>query len=62
MHNDEVLVVRPVKTYGGALAAVLAAGIGAFTMGVLVIANEIGVFVAPTLYGSPGRSCWLLWR
>jgi hypothetical protein len=39
---------------GSALAAVLAAGIGAFAMGALVIANEAGLFVAPTLYGPAG--------
>jgi hypothetical protein len=39
---------------GAALAAVLAAGIGAFAMGAFVLANEAGLFVAPTLYGPAG--------
>ena len=39
---------------GSGLAAFLAAGIGAFAMGVLVILNEAGVFTAPTLYGPAG--------
>jgi len=39
---------------GGALAAVLAAGIGALAMGLFVIANEAGVFTAPSLYGPTG--------
>jgi hypothetical protein len=54
---------------GGALAAVLAAGIGAFAMGLLVILNEAGIFTAPSLYppsgGLSGRStfavvAWLI--
>lgn len=39
---------------GAALASVLAAGIGAFTMGLFVILNEAGLFAAPTLYGPAG--------
>ena len=39
---------------GGALGAVLATGIGAFAMGVFVIANEAGILIAPTLYGPSG--------
>lgn len=39
---------------GAAMAAMLAAGIGAFAMGVFVILNEAGVFAAPTLYGPAG--------
>ncbi len=39
---------------GGALAAVLAAGIGAFALGVFVILNEAGIFSAPALYGPAG--------
>lgn len=39
---------------GGALAAVLAAGIGAFAMGLFVILNEAGIFTAPSLYGPSG--------
>lgn len=39
---------------GAALAAVLAAGIGAFAMGLFVILNETKLFVAPTLYAGAG--------
>lgn len=39
---------------GGALAAVLAAGIGALAMGLFVIVNEAGIFTAPSLYGPTG--------
>lgn len=54
---------------GQALAAALAAGIGAFALGLLVIANEAGIFTAPSLYppsgGLSGRStfavaAWLI--
>ena len=41
-------------TNGAALAAVLAAGIGSFAMGLVVILNEIGVFSVPALYGPAG--------
>lgn len=52
---------------GSALAAVLAAGIGSVAMGVFVLANEAGLFVAPSLYapagGLSGRSTFavLVW-
>lgn len=39
---------------GPAMAAILAAGIGAFAMGLFVILNEAGVFAAPSLYGPSG--------
>lgn len=39
---------------GAAMASVLAAGIGAFAMGLFVILNEAGLFAAPTLYGPAG--------
>ncbi|MQA92455.1 MAG: hypothetical protein GEU90_19880 [Gemmatimonas sp.] len=41
-------------TYGAALASFLAAGIGAFAMGLVSVLNEAGIFVAPTLYGPAG--------
>lgn len=41
-------------TNGAALAAVLAAGIGAFAMGLFVILNEVKLFVAPTLHAGAG--------
>ena len=39
---------------GAALASFLGAGIGALAMGVFVVLNEAGVFVAPTLYAPAG--------
>ncbi|MGH7712281.1 MAG: hypothetical protein ACREOG_13405 [Gemmatimonadaceae bacterium] len=39
---------------GAALAAFLAAGTGAFAIGLLVILNEAGLFAAPALYGPAG--------
>ena len=39
---------------GAALASFLAAGIGAFAMGLVVILNEAGLFAAPALYGPAG--------
>jgi hypothetical protein len=45
---------REAVANGAALAAFLGAGIGAFAMGVMVILNEAGLFVAPTLYPPAG--------
>ena len=61
--------MRPVAypPNGSGLAAVLAAGIGSFAMGAFVLANEAGLFVAPSLYppagGLSGRSTFavLVW-
>lgn len=39
---------------GAALASFLAAGIGAFSVGFIVILNEAGLFVAPALYPPAG--------
>jgi hypothetical protein len=39
---------------GAAMAAVLAAGIGAFAVGLVVILNEAGAFAVPALYGPAG--------
>jgi hypothetical protein len=39
---------------GGAMASILGAGIGAFAMGVTVLLNEAGIFVAPTVYAPAG--------
>ena len=39
---------------GSVWAAILASGIGAFAMGLVVILNEAGVFAAPSLYGPSG--------
>jgi hypothetical protein len=45
---------RDEVTNGAALASFLGAGIGAFAMGLFVIVNEAGIFVAPTLYAPAG--------
>lgn len=42
------------RATGAAMAAFVAAGIGAFAMGVVVLLNEAGIFSAPTLYGPAG--------
>lgn len=39
---------------GAALAAILAAAVGAFAIGFIVILNETAVFAAPALYGPAG--------
>ena len=39
---------------GSAIAALVGGSIGAFAMGVVVILDEAGIFVAPTLYGPAG--------
>lgn len=39
---------------GGAMAALLGAGIGAFAMGAVVLLNEAGIFAAPALYAPAG--------
>jgi len=45
----------PVQTAnGGAMASFMAAGIGTLAMGVIVLLNEAGIFVAPTVYGPAG--------
>lgn len=41
-------------TNGAALAAFLAAGVGAFAMGFFVILDETGLFTAPSLYPPAG--------
>ena len=51
--------VRPqppafVDVNGAAMAAILAAGIGAGAMAFFVILNEAGLFAAPALYGPAG--------
>jgi hypothetical protein len=54
MDDDPVRAGPAVKPNGAALAAVLAAGSGAFVLGVFVILNEAGIFAAPALYGPAG--------
>ena len=39
---------------GAAMAAMLGAGIGSFAMGAFVLANEAGLYAAPSLYGPAG--------
>jgi hypothetical protein len=39
---------------GAALAALLAAGIGAFALGLIVILNEVGAFAVPAIYAPSG--------
>lgn len=46
--------VAPTTANGAALAAFLAAGIGAFAMGLFVILNEAGLFAAPALHAGAG--------
>lgn len=69
MAGDEMRAEHAATPYGEALGAVLAAAIGAFTLGLLVIAGEVGLFAAPVIYrpsgGLSGRSTlaiitWLL--
>jgi hypothetical protein len=52
MINGNANDTHPVN--GPALAAFLAAGVGAFAMGLVVILNELGVFTAPSIYGPAG--------
>jgi len=57
MYNAEQ-PLDPVQTgtlrNGAALAAFLAAGIGSFAMGLILVLNETGIFAPPTLYGPSG--------
>lgn len=54
MHSEMGPAGQAVMPNGAGLAAVLAAGLGAFAMGLLVILNEAGIFAAPSLYGPVG--------
>lgn len=45
---------RREATNGAALASFLAAGIGAFAVGFIVILNEAGLFAVPALYEPAG--------
>lgn len=47
-------VVTSPSRNGAAMAAILAAGIGSLAMGVFVLANDAGLFAAPSLYGPAG--------
>lgn len=53
--NGPVNEAPPVRHPDGALwAAILASGIGGFTVGLVVLLNESGIFAAPTLYAPAG--------
>ncbi len=39
---------------GGAMAAILASGVGACAIGLLVVLHETGLFVSPSLYAPAG--------
>ena len=39
---------------GAALAGFMAAGIGAFALGIVVLLNEAGAFTVPAIYGPAG--------
>ena len=56
MNANEPQVTAPGagEPNGAALAAFLAAGIGAFAMGLFVLVAEAGIFAAPSLYGPAG--------
>lgn len=60
MNDSEKSGTAAADPNGAAMAAVLAAGIGAFALGLLVILGEAGIFDAPALYkpagGLSGRS------
>ena len=45
---------REVISNGAALAALLAAGVGAFALGLIVILNEAGAFTVPAIYAPAG--------
>lgn len=45
---------REVIANGAALAALLAAGVGAFALGLIVILNEAGAFTVPAIYAPAG--------
>ena len=45
---------REVISNGASLAALLAAGVGAFALGLIVILNEAGAFTVPAIYGPSG--------
>src|SRR5690606_41240102 len=56
MASSKSVSARPGNEFhnGPALAAVLAAGTGAFALGLVVLLNEVGVLTVPALYGPAG--------
>ena len=46
--------LRVSSANGSAMAAFLAAGIGSFAMGAIVLLNEAGIFAVPALYAPAG--------
>src|SRR5688500_17782185 len=57
METDVVYDFRSMtsrEVNGSAMAAFLGGGIGAFAMGAVVLLNEAGIVVAPTVYAPAG--------
>jgi hypothetical protein len=53
-HSASTAAPRRDQTSGDAMAAFLAAGMGAFAMGLIVLLNEIGLLSVPALYAPAG--------
>jgi hypothetical protein len=54
MAAEKYAVTSGLVMNGAAMAAILGAGIGSCAMGAFVLANEAGIFAAPSLYGPAG--------
>ena len=54
VHTPPVQTALSPRASGAAMAAFLAAGIGTFAMGAVVLLNEAGIFAAPALYAPAG--------
>ena len=54
MAAERNAVTSELAMNGAAMAAILGAGIGSCAMGAFVLANEAGIFAAPSLYGPAG--------
>ncbi|MFN2316049.1 MAG: hypothetical protein ABR551_07400 [Gemmatimonadales bacterium] len=52
--SAEMHAPETAAAHGASIAAVMAAGIGALAMGLFVIANEAGIYSAPSLYAGAG--------
>jgi hypothetical protein len=53
-HQVTAPTVQKERTNGAAGAAFLAAGIGSFSTGLVIVLNETGIFAAPALYAPAG--------
>jgi hypothetical protein len=53
-HAATAPAARQERTNGAAWAAFLAAGIGSFSTGLVIILNETGIFAVPALYAPAG--------